>query len=149
MVGHDVSRSAVGLALNPQHARSQDQLHIHIECVRADVAAALQAAAPRITDSWSPIVILGSDYLALKIMGEELGGSNPFHLLADKFLAAKSAAERAVHRRLHSHRGRHGLRAGTRLRRTGGQGSGGRAAVGFDLCESLEFALNSRGGITQ
>jgi len=48
-VGHEVSRSAVGLALNPKHARSQDQLHIHIECLRADVAASLRAASGHIT----------------------------------------------------------------------------------------------------
>jgi CDP-diacylglycerol pyrophosphatase len=71
------------LALNPRHARSQDQLHIHIECLRKDVALALGRAAPRIADAWSPIAIDGRPYQALRVMGEELGGSNPPVLLAN------------------------------------------------------------------
>lgn len=84
VVGHDVPRSAVGLALNPKHARSQDQLHIHIECLRSDVARSLQTAAAGITAAWSPIDVAGSHFEALRIMGEDLGASNPFRLLADR-----------------------------------------------------------------
>ena len=84
VVGHDVPRSAVGLALNPKHARSQDQLHIHIECLRSDVARSLQTAAAGITAAWSPIDVAGWHFDALRIMGEDLGASNPFRLLADR-----------------------------------------------------------------
>jgi CDP-diacylglycerol pyrophosphatase len=91
VVGHPIERSAIGLAVNPRRARSQDQLHIHIECIRADVAAALKAAAPRITTHWSPLDLAGSPYQALRIMGEELDRSDPIKLLADELPAAKSA----------------------------------------------------------
>jgi len=91
VVGHSVQRSAVGLALNPQHARTQDQLHIHIECLRVDIADVLHTAAARITDTWSPVALGGSNYQALRIMGAELDDSDPFELLADKLPAAKSA----------------------------------------------------------
>ncbi len=91
VVGHSLGRSAIGLAVNPRHARSQDQLHIHIECIRTDVAADLKAAAPRITADWAPLTIAGLRYQALRIMGEELGRSDPIELLADKLPAAKSA----------------------------------------------------------
>ena len=90
-VGHGIRRGAIGLALNPRHARSQDQLHIHIECLRADVAHALQTAAPRIRNTWSPVFVAAWDYEAMRVMGEELGGADPFELLADKLPAAKSA----------------------------------------------------------
>ena len=89
-VGHDVPRDAVGLALNPRHARSQDQLHIHIECLRADVALALRREAPRVAGDWSPIPIDGRQYQALRVMGEELGGSDPPGLLAHGLPAARS-----------------------------------------------------------
>jgi CDP-diacylglycerol pyrophosphatase len=89
-VGHRIGRSAVGLAVNPRHARTQDQLHIHIECIRADVAAALKAASPRITQAWSPFSLGGSQYQALKILGEELDATDPIELLADKLPAARS-----------------------------------------------------------
>jgi CDP-diacylglycerol pyrophosphatase len=84
VVGHDVPRSAVGLAVNPKRARSQDQLHIHIECLRADVAGSLQAAAARLTGAWSSIEVAGWHFDALRILGEDLGASNPIRLLADR-----------------------------------------------------------------
>jgi CDP-diacylglycerol pyrophosphatase len=89
-VGHGIPRDAVGLALNPRHARTQDQMHIHIECLRADVALALRRAAPRIAGGWSPISIDGRPYQALRVMGEELGGANPPVLLANGLPAARS-----------------------------------------------------------
>jgi len=82
VVGHSVPRNAVGLAVNPMHARSQDQLHIHIECLRPDVFGQLQAAAARITSTGSPVEIGGSGYNALRIEGEDLNDANPFELLA-------------------------------------------------------------------
>ena len=93
VVGHDVPRTAVGLALNPKHARSQDQLHIHIECLRADVARSLQTSSAGITAAWSPIDVAGWHFEALRIMGEDLGTSNPFRLLADRSPAAVSRLE--------------------------------------------------------
>ena len=37
VIGRPVPPRLVGLAVNPLHARGQDQLHIHIECLRPDV----------------------------------------------------------------------------------------------------------------
>ena len=91
VVGHSVPRSDVGLAVNPMHARTQDQLHIHIECLRPDVVTQLQGAAARITNTWSPIEIGGSGYNALRIGGEDLNGANPFELLAERMPRAKHA----------------------------------------------------------
>ena len=81
-VGHGVSRGAIGLAVNPAHARSQDQLHIHIECLNPEAMRSLQEAAERIGSTWSPVGIEGSSFEALRIMGEELDGANPFEILA-------------------------------------------------------------------
>jgi CDP-diacylglycerol pyrophosphatase len=82
-VGHDVPRSAIGLAVNTAHSRTQDQFHIHIECLRQDVAASLQAASPQVSDVWSPIDVAGSPYSARKISGDGLDGSTPYELLAN------------------------------------------------------------------
>jgi CDP-diacylglycerol pyrophosphatase len=81
-VGHAVPRSAVGLAINTARSRSQDQFHIHIECLRQDVVESLRASAERVTDTWSPVMVAGSTYQAQRIMGDELDGSNPFEMLA-------------------------------------------------------------------
>jgi CDP-diacylglycerol pyrophosphatase len=90
VVGHPVPRSAVALALNPRRARSQDQFHIHIECLRADVGEALRSAAPRLTDDWSPVALGAWSYEALRVRGADLH-ADPIELLADKLPAAKSA----------------------------------------------------------
>jgi CDP-diacylglycerol pyrophosphatase len=81
-VGHDVPRTAIGLAVNTAQARSQNQFHIHIECLRKDVAESLQASAEQLTDIWTPVSVAGATYHALRIMGDGLDGSNPFELLA-------------------------------------------------------------------
>ena len=91
-LGHPLPRDAVGLALNPQDHRTQDQLHIHIECLRADIADTLRVAASRVTQSWTALSVGGSDYRALRIMGEELDGRDPLLLVAEQFPAAKSPA---------------------------------------------------------
>jgi CDP-diacylglycerol pyrophosphatase len=80
---HAIPRNAVGLAVNPARARSQDQLHIHIECLRPEVFEALNRNMGRITTSWSPLAIGSSSFWALKIMGDDLEDDNPFELLAD------------------------------------------------------------------
>jgi CDP-diacylglycerol pyrophosphatase len=72
------------LAVNPAHARTQDQLHIHIECLRPDAFTQLQAAAAHSTNTWSPIEIGGSGYNALQIEADDLNGVNPFELLAKR-----------------------------------------------------------------
>jgi len=84
VLGHDVPRSAVGLAVNPRHARSQDQMHIHIECLRADVAGSLHAASTDLGGAWSSIEVAGWHFAALRILGEDLGASNPIRLLAER-----------------------------------------------------------------
>jgi CDP-diacylglycerol pyrophosphatase len=81
-VGHAVPRTAVGLAINTARSRTQDQFHVHIECLRQDVAESLRASAERITETWSPVMVAGSTYQAQRIMGDGLDGSNPFELLA-------------------------------------------------------------------
>ena len=82
-VGHAVPRAAVGLAVNTAHSRTQDQFHIHIECLRQDVVDSLHAAAERIGSGWAPAVIAGSTYQAMRVMADGLDGVNPFELLAN------------------------------------------------------------------
>ncbi len=81
-LGHAVPRAAVGMALNSIRARSQDQLHIHIECLGRGIFTALVQNAQRIRPSWGEIVLDGWTYQALRIDGRELGARNPVQLLA-------------------------------------------------------------------
>jgi CDP-diacylglycerol pyrophosphatase len=81
-VGHPVPRSAVGLAINTAHSRTQDQFHVHIECLRQDVVDSLRAGAEQVGDKWAPLPVAGSTYQAQRVMGDGLDGANPFELLA-------------------------------------------------------------------
>ena len=76
-------RTAVGLAINTAHTRTQDQFHVHIECLRQDVAASLRESAERVSNVWSPLMVAGSTYQAQRIMGDGLDGSNLFEMLAN------------------------------------------------------------------
>jgi len=92
-VGHPVPRSAVGMAVNQHRARSQDQLHIHLSCLSRRVHDALQSQSDAISQHWSSVSIDGTRYHALRIMGSELGGANPFELLAARLPVAAGAMD--------------------------------------------------------
>jgi CDP-diacylglycerol pyrophosphatase len=81
-VGHEVPRTAVGLVSGIAQTRNQDQFHIHIECLRQDVAKALRASANDVTEAWSPLTVAGSIFQAQRILADGLDGSNVFELLA-------------------------------------------------------------------
>jgi CDP-diacylglycerol pyrophosphatase len=83
--GFQVPRDWVSLAINSAVARTQDQLHIHIDCVRADVRAAVITHLAEIGSSWAPfpVPLAGNSYSAIEVAGENLDNVNPFRLLAD------------------------------------------------------------------
>ncbi len=92
--GRALPRDGLSLAINSPHARSQNQLHIHIDCLRPDVRRALQRAAPTLGEDWTPLPVLlaGHRYWARRVFGRDLDGRNPFKLLA----AGKPGARRAM-----------------------------------------------------
>jgi len=90
MFGHPLPRTAIGLAINARHSRTQNQFHVHIECINASIAETLQLVADRLDDNWSPININDSTYFAMRVMGENLNQANPFQLLATKVPDAKN-----------------------------------------------------------
>jgi CDP-diacylglycerol pyrophosphatase len=89
---HVLPRDAIGLAINSVSGRSQNQLHIHVDCMRLDVTAALRTHTGAIGTSWSkfPVPLVGHDYMAMRIEQPELGTTNPFALLADTLSGARA-----------------------------------------------------------
>lgn len=81
----DLPRDAIGLAINSVDGRTQNQLHIHVDCMRLDVIAALRAHADAIRPQWAkfPVPLVGHDYVAMRLTQASLTGVNPFVLLAD------------------------------------------------------------------
>jgi CDP-diacylglycerol pyrophosphatase len=82
--GRAVPRQEVAMAINSAFARSQNQLHIHIDCVRPDVIGALEANQARIGLRWSNLAVhlVGQPYRVRRLMGAELAPRDPFKLLA-------------------------------------------------------------------
>jgi CDP-diacylglycerol pyrophosphatase len=76
-------RDQVALAINSAYSRSQEQLHIHVDCVRPDVRQALIDHGAEIGAAWTrlPVPLAGRWYKARRLAGEELGERNPFDLL--------------------------------------------------------------------
>lgn len=81
-VGHEIPRNAIGLAMGIARFSPQDQFHIHMECLRPEIAKALRVSAADMQATWSPLVLEGSTYQAMQVMSEDLSATNPFEVLA-------------------------------------------------------------------
>ena len=82
----EIPRQDISLAINSKYARSQNQLHIHIDCVRPDVAAALTANKQEIGTTWSVLALppAGHKYKVRRIWAANLRNIDPFWLVADQ-----------------------------------------------------------------
>lgn len=76
----------VGLAVNSRYTRSQDQLHIHVDCVNQTVRDRLAGLVPGLpTDRWQPAAFIwkGQSYAARRLDRTDLTGINVFALAAE------------------------------------------------------------------
>lgn len=91
--GRPVEWSDLGLAVNSIAGRSQNQLHIHIACVRTAVRDALKEHQADIGKTWSKLgfPFNGHRYMAMRIEGDKMGSLDPFKLLAQGLPSARSA----------------------------------------------------------
>jgi CDP-diacylglycerol pyrophosphatase len=82
--GRVLGRDELSLAVNSAYRRTQDQLHIHIDCIKPAVKAALRAHASAIGRNWAPfpVPLAGEQYLAKRVVGSDLAATDPFRLLA-------------------------------------------------------------------
>ncbi|GJD35983.1 CDP-diacylglycerol diphosphatase [Methylobacterium aerolatum] len=79
-----VPENDIGLAVNSAKGRSQDQLHIHLDCLRPKVVEALNAHGRGVGPQWKPfpVRLAGDRFLALRVAAAEVGAFNPFAALA-------------------------------------------------------------------
>jgi CDP-diacylglycerol pyrophosphatase len=84
-------RTNVGLAINSVEGRSQNQLHIHIACLRRGIRRQLAAEGERVNGSWSePTLNYGpQQYRIMHVSSPTLKSVNPFLLLFNAPGAAK------------------------------------------------------------
>ena len=83
--GGPVPREWMSLAINSALARTQNQLHIHIDCLRTDVHDALSRYGGNVGPEWTtfPVPLAGHTYTARTVDGPELV-ANPFQLVAEE-----------------------------------------------------------------
>ena len=85
-------REALSIAVNSAVSRSQDQLHLHVDCLKPEVAKALAEYAPHFDAQWRPmtVALAGRSYFARRVDSPDLQGIDPFRLLADEMPGAKA-----------------------------------------------------------
>lgn len=83
-LGKKLPRDELSLAINSTRGRTQNQLHIHIDCIAPDVAKALREQAPKIGTEWTafPKLLRGHAYRVRRIDDANLDSIDPFKLLA-------------------------------------------------------------------
>jgi CDP-diacylglycerol pyrophosphatase len=84
LAGRALARRDIALAVNSIYGRTQNQLHIHIDCIAPAVRAAISAHLDALGQGWTrfPGSLPGGPYLARVVASPDLAGVNPFRLLA-------------------------------------------------------------------
>ena len=85
-------REDVAIAINSERRRSQNQFHLHVDCVAKDVADALAQAAPFLDATWRPMAVAlnGRVYLARRLDSADLSDAEPLKLLAAEVDGARA-----------------------------------------------------------
>jgi CDP-diacylglycerol pyrophosphatase len=86
-------RDAISLAINSVAGRTQNHLHIHVDCVKPEVRDAVGRQLAAIGATWAPLAepLAGHPYRAMRVAGDGLDGANPFILLAEGVPGARAA----------------------------------------------------------
>jgi len=91
-LGRSLPREDVSIAINSAFARSQDQLHLHLDCLDKDVAATLAGDLDSLDEVFRPMAepLKGRVYWARRVLSDDLSGVRPLALLADEVPDAKA-----------------------------------------------------------
>jgi CDP-diacylglycerol pyrophosphatase len=91
-LGRALPREAIGLAINSKWARSQEQLHVHVDCVAIPVIKVLAEYASALDSQWRAMTVplQGRIYFARRIDSADLADVAPLKLLADGLEGARA-----------------------------------------------------------
>ena len=83
-IGKPIPREDIAMAINSRYGRTQNQLHIHVDCVRPDVQKALARHQNEIGATWSDLNfhIIHRGFRAMRLEGKDLSTEDPFKRLA-------------------------------------------------------------------
>jgi len=77
-----VPNTLLSLAINAKWGRSQNQLHIHMSCLRADIAEQLAEKRATLTDQWQQYSLLHHKYWIRTLTLEQLHSESLFQRIA-------------------------------------------------------------------
>jgi CDP-diacylglycerol pyrophosphatase len=86
----------IALAINSQLARSQNQLHIHIDCIRPDVRDALRRIQAQIGATWMRSTVLGQEFDVRSMTADDLRRKNVFALVANHLQPGQTMAAETI-----------------------------------------------------
>ena len=91
-LGRALPREAVALAINSKWARSQDQLHVHVDCVAVPVVEGARRLRSALDDQWRAMTVPlnGRVYFARRLDSADLRDVAPLNLLADGVEGARA-----------------------------------------------------------
>jgi CDP-diacylglycerol pyrophosphatase len=90
-LGKELPREAIALAINSKWARSQDQLHVHVDCLAESVMRSLAGYRSSLDDHWRPMTepLRGRIYFARRLNSRDLEDAQVLALLAGGIEGAK------------------------------------------------------------
>jgi len=90
-----LAANQLGLEINAARRRSQNQLHIHIDCMRSDVSAALAPHRDDPSGAWRPITLDGHRYRVTRVTSL-VDASNPFRVVARSLGPQQRMADQTI-----------------------------------------------------
>lgn len=87
--GSPVDDSAVALSINSQRGRTQNQLHIHISCLRPDIRRRLDSLNATLSEKWQSAQLGRHEYQIRLITRDELKKTSPFVRIANELPGAR------------------------------------------------------------
>lgn len=83
-----VRDSDLAMTINSESGRTQNQLHIHMSCLRADIRQRLKELAPGLTEKWQSLTLRSHPYLLRVLTPAELEQQSVFMRIAQEIPGA-------------------------------------------------------------
>ncbi|MER8520745.1 MULTISPECIES: CDP-diacylglycerol diphosphatase [unclassified Mesorhizobium] len=92
-LGRHLPRTAIAMAVNSRTERSQDQFHIHIDCVAVSVEKKLVLKGPKVEGPWQllPLALMGKRYWIKAVDKPDLETTNVVGIIASGLPQARRA----------------------------------------------------------
>ena len=88
-LGQPIDERVYSLAINSRWGRTQNQLHIHISCLRPDIRRQLDSLAPTLNQQWQTHQLSGHAYHIRVVADHDPAAVSPFIRIAQELPGAR------------------------------------------------------------